>query len=264
MILLNMTTYFISNKLLEVDNSKTAPKTNLSVFKSLKIILSSKYLLYIFGMVLAYGMINNMIEVQWKANIRQLYPEQNNYAKFMGSFTQYMGYASIVIMMFGSHILRKFSWYAAAITTPIVVIMTSVFFFLSLIFKDSIEPYAQSIFHVNATQFIVGLGMCQIILMKASKYGLFDPTKEMAFIAADEEIKTKGKAAVDVVGMRLSDTTAALIQSILLIFFQTALIAGMTFSVMVIVYLILIMWVTSVKKLNRIYSKIAKNGHSHH
>jgi ATP/ADP translocase len=42
----------------------------------------------------------------------------------------------------------------------------------------------------------VYIGMVQNILSKATKYAVFDPTKEMAYIPLDRASKVKGKAAI--------------------------------------------------------------------
>lgn len=46
---------------------------------------------------------------------------------------------------------------------------------------------------------------------QATKYALFDPTTQMAYIPLDEESKSKGKAAIDVLGSRVGKSVGALL-----------------------------------------------------
>jgi len=76
--------------------------------------------------------------------------------------------------------------------------VTGLAFFALNFFTDFFNPVAGAL-GTSPLMLAVVVGAAQNILSKSSKYSLFDPCKEMAYIPLDKEAKTKGKAAVDVV-----------------------------------------------------------------
>jgi AAA family ATP:ADP antiporter len=106
----------------------------------------------------------------------------------------------------------------------------------------------------------VMIGAVQNILSKGAKYSLFDPTKEMAYIPLDQELKVKGKAAVDVIGGRLGKTGGGLIEFILLTVTggSQLTIAPYLFGIIAFVSLI---WMGAVKNLSKLYNaKVREKG----
>lgn len=189
-------------------------KEKPSLMESVKLIFSSSELGLIALLIMAYGVTINLIEVQWKNQLGLFYAgDKGGYNAFMGNFSTISGIFTIAFGLFlGSNILRRVSWFTAAVITPLVITLGGVIFFAFIFAKEWVDFILQAMATtpVAAASFL-GAGI--VILSKGIKYILFDSTKEMAYIPLDDELKTKGKAAVDVIGGRAGKAGGAFVQS---------------------------------------------------
>lgn len=237
----------------EVQMSKTKKKKEKpSLLESAKLIIRSPELGLIAILIMAYGVTINLVEVQFKHQLGLWYAgDKGGYNWFMGQFSTVTGISTILFGLFaGSNILRRVSWFRAAIITPTVIGLGGVLFFCFIISERFVQ-LALSTFSVGAVAAATILGAIIVIASKAIKYILFDATKEMAYIPLDDELKTKGKAAVDVIGGRAGKAGGAFTGSTLLILFATkdvVLIAPQAFAVFGVVC---VLWYFAVKMLSQ-------------
>ncbi len=244
----------IDNKPIRISKAKKPEvlKTKLTLKESFKIILSSRYLGLIVTLVFCYGISINLIEGVWKDRARLVYSNTQEYAYFMGNLMKWTGISTLAFTVLGGFILRNLGWMMGALLTPLMMLVTGIGFFSFIVFGDFFEPYV-STFGMSTIFVAVILGAVQNILTKGAKYSLFDSTKEMAYIPANEHIKSKGKAAVDVVGARLAKSGGALIQSVLFIIFPFATYASLAPYFMVLFVILIAVWLFDVVKLNKAY-----------
>jgi AAA family ATP:ADP antiporter len=210
-------------------------------------------------LVLSYGISINIVEGVWKSKINELYTTPESYTAYMGTFQAYQGVAAIFFMIIGSNILRKLSWSAAAIFTPMMILITGIAFFSFTIFGNTFGLKVAAFFGTGPLQLAVIIGMAQNVLSKATKYSLFDSTKEMAYIPLDDELKTKGKAAVDVIGGRFGKAGGGIIQSTFFMLFPYYSFAEATPFFAIMFFIMVIAWIFAAKALGvRYYQKIAE------
>jgi AAA family ATP:ADP antiporter len=95
------------------------------------------------------------------------------------------------------------------------------------------------------------LGTIQSLLSKTSKYALFDPTTQMAYIPLDPDSKVKGKAAIDVLGSRIGKSGGSLIQQVLVFGFGNIINAAPV--VAIIFYSVLFAWMSAANKLSTLF-----------
>jgi AAA family ATP:ADP antiporter len=232
-------------------------KPKLSMGESLKAIFTSPYLLLIVALVVAYGTTVNFVEGLWKSQLQIRFSgNKNAYNVFMSQYTLWTGVATIIMMIVGSNILRLFSWTTSAIITPVTMLITGGLFFTFVLFREPLTPLLSE-WGTNPLIMAVFMGATVVMITKATKYALFDLTKEMAYIPLDDEMKVKGKAAVDVVGGRLGKSTGSTIQVILLSLFPVVnAVPGAGFLkiapiVAGIFVIFCIIWIISVKALGK-------------
>lgn len=232
-------------------------KEKLSISDSLKYIFKSKYLGFIALLVICYGISINLVEVMWKDQVKMMFGgSKDGFANFMGGLQIYTGIFTIICMLVGANILRKCSWFTGAIITPVMIFVTGLIFFGFIIFRDALNEYIMplGIASVVVTSWV---GLAQNVLAKGTKYSLFDPTKEMTYIPLDDELKSKGKAAVDVVGGRLGKSGGAAINWLLLTATGAQLV-DLSVAITVIFIVISLVWFTSVKGLNKQFLAITQ------
>lgn len=193
-------------------------KAKMSLKESFFFLIKSKHLGFLALVVICYGISQNVVEAVWKDQIKHVYGNENDYNAFMGHFSMITGMVTMLFMIIGSNIVRLFGWLISAMLTPLMIAVTGLLFFSFVNYKVELEWHTLALMSMTPTVLAVWLGFSQNTLSKATKYSLFDPTKEMCYIPLDDESKVKGKAAVDVVGGRLGKSGGSFIQQFLLVF----------------------------------------------
>lgn len=235
-------------------------KEKPSLGESLKIIVKSPELGLIAVLIMAYGITINLVEVQWKNQLGLYFSgDKGGYNAFMGNFSTLTGLFTIIFgLTLGSNILRRVSWFTAAVITPLLISIGGGIFFAFIFAKDYVDFILEA-FSTTPVAAAAFLGAGIVIVSKAVKYILFDSTKEMAYIPLDDELKTKGKAAVDVIGGRAGKAGGAFVQSNLQMIMSMVVTASAGVNIVsstapyafVVFAIICILWLYAVKGLSK-------------
>jgi len=243
-------------------SSAKKKKAKLSMGESFKLVITNPYLGLIAVLVLSYGVAINLVEGVWKGQIKIAFPDKNDYNKFMGEFTTWTGFITILLMIVGNNILRRLSWLKAAIITPVMVLATSVVFFY-VVWNSTAQDPMSPMLGTTVVMVAVIVGLIQNVLSKGTKYSLFDSTKNMAYIPLSDEEKSKGQAAVEVIGGRAGKSGGAFVQSTLLFLIGgNVSLASLTYILGPVVIVISLIWISSVLGLNKRFLQKQKESES--
>ncbi len=227
---------------IEVNKSKNLDAVlSLGIVDSFKLIIKSRYLIMIAVICMSYHICINLIESVWFFKVRQAYPNSEQFIMYHGYVLYLTGIFTLVLGTFSQKIISKYGWRLGAAMTPIMLLITGASFFISVLFKKIFS--LESLTVIGGFQNIVGRG---------TKYALYDATKEMLYIDLDQELRIKGKAAVDVAGVKLGRFISVLIQIMFFTIWPNATYDTICVPIMIVYVLICIVWIKAVFKLSKI------------
>ena len=236
--------------------SERFSKSKMGILDSFKYIVKSKYLWLMLICSAAFGLTMNLVEAVWKDKIKELYPTVNAYAEFNGLFVLWTGVAIMVMTIIGNNLMRNHSWFVAAVVTPVIIMVTGTMFFMLVVFDQEIINFFDVAIMMSPLAMSVSLGAVQNVLSKGAKYSIWDTSREMLYIPLDDELKTKGKAAVDVISSKVGKSSSGLVQTVLFTMIPSATYTSISPILMVIFVFVCWIWIYAVHKVYHEYKKI--------
>lgn len=237
------------------DDKKDEVTGTMSMRENFSYLFKSRYLTCIAFIVVAYNLVINLVEVLWKHQVRELYPNPSDYSLYMNEVMTIIGVISTLVALFISgNSIRKFGWTFTALLTPVILLVTSIGFFGFFFMKASVTDFALPFLGATPLAIVVFFGTAQNCLSRAAKYSVFDATREMAFVPLTPECKIKGKAAIDGVCSRLGKSGGSVIHQSLLLAFASLTASAPYVGALLVV--IISAWIYAVSSLGKKFQLI--------
>uniref|UniRef100_A0A7S1UAW6 ADP,ATP carrier protein n=1 Tax=Phaeomonas parva TaxID=124430 RepID=A0A7S1UAW6_9STRA len=224
-------------------------KAKPGLVQSYKFLAQSRYLRNLATCVVSYGLAINFTEIIWKSMVRKGLPDARDYQRFMARVSSLVGASTFFVIFLGSNLVKHLGWKVGALATPTTMGILALPLYLA-VFAAHLKGTQSGV----RTAMIVGA--VQSVLSKATKYAVFDPTTQMAYIPLDEDSKVKGKAAIDVLGSRLGKSGGSLLQQLCIVLFGS--INDSAPALFGMFYGVIVMWVTAVQSLSGQFTKLSR------
>ena len=195
-------------------------KRKAGLWNSLKVIASSRVIRLITLLLLCFNITINLIEGVWNKSYENFF--QQNALKIQaltGEVQFYTSLCAIIFALVSYHLLKRFSWRATALFCPMIFLIGGGIFFGCIVSKEHLTI---GLITMSALQMAIYIGAVHNVFAHSSKRSMFDATKEMAYLPLDDALRSKGKAAAELIGMRFGKGAGALIQQFLLLLPFTA------------------------------------------
>ena len=232
---------------------KEKKKEKKSLMESFEALRASPRIASLATLVMSYGIAHRLFEFAWKHQVRVLYDTPSSYQGVLADVSIATGYATLGLMVLGRFVFQWAGWTAAAAVTPVFMAGAgAVFFIFSIAAQRGISMFSMDPTAMALAGVMSGCA-CQIVA-RSAKFSLFDSSKEMVWIEMNREEKSKGKAAVDLLGSQVGKSGGAWVTQLALIFSGSI---GAALPVIASVYLVVCTaWLGAVGTLGALVSKL--------
>jgi AAA family ATP:ADP antiporter len=211
-------------------------------------------------MAVAQGITTRLLEVSWKHYLHKLHSTPAAYAAFLGDTAMWTGIITGALMFVSPLLFDRIGWRGVASATPNFMLWGGTFFFIGcILYNIMVLTSAAALSTGTVTlQVLVITGAIMQVFSRGAKFSLFKPAEEMVYIGLDDESRSKGKAAIDVVGAQSGKSVGSILQQALLIITGGSL--GGILPVLAVFYVIMLhQWNGAVMDLADHYDP----GHAH-
>lgn len=248
-------------------------KMKITIKESIKIMFSSKLVLAMSSMVLAYSVAVNMAEgpfknIMSKVAVQRGVPKEEFVMETNGKNQVFTGLTVIIVLLlqFGS-LMDSLGWISLAIMLPLFSVASSFFYFTLISINVNADTrdgrvtgFFNNLFGIYTPQynFELNVGQVIVVLYKALKYAAFDICKEAISMKIDPLYRAHYKSVFDglcgKLGKALGSGVTALQNSLT----NTNDVRNSALFSMGIIVSLNVFWIISVFYLARKYNKCYK------
>lgn len=233
----------------QIKETRKVKKERKSFVESLKMLSECPQIRCLGIMTIAQGLATTLMELLWKYHLKIAYPTPEAFTSFLGEISTATGIVTCVLMLISPILFRRLRWGQVAKLTPRMMVYGGlVFFGACLVFHLAPVRGWTSISELMMMPIILG-GSALFIVARGAKFSLFKPAEEMVYLTLDEESRTKGKAAVDVVGAQIGKSGGSIVQQALLMLSGGSLLSITPIMVGSYFYMLKI-WIEAVSELD--------------
>ncbi|WIA39919.1 hypothetical protein OEZ86_013359 [Tetradesmus obliquus] len=176
-----------------------------------------------------------------------------------GDVATWSGVVTGGLMLLSPLLFERWGWRGVANTTPNMLLWGGSAFFAACITYQHLFGAAVAAGGAAAAgpvslvllQVLVMSGALLYVFGKGAKFSLFKPAEEMVYITLDEDGRTRGKAAIDVVGSQTGKSGGSLLQQALLLA-SAGSITGIMPVMFGVFFLMLRGWRSAVHELSQV------------